>query len=85
MSKFLKGAILALGLLGTVSAAEAMPAVPNLAAPATVAGVPQIEKTVIIVRRRVVRPRVFVRRPRVIIRRRPIIRRPLIPGRIIIR
>ncbi len=79
MSKFLKGAILALGLLGTVSVAEAMPAVPNLAAPAAVAGVPQIEKTVVVVTRRVVRPRVFVRRPRVIVRR------PFVHRRVIIR
>ena len=78
MSKLLKGAILALGLLGTVSVAEAMPAVPNLAAPVAIAGVPHVEKTVVVVTRHVVRrPRVIVRRPRVIVRR-PFVRRRVI-------
>ena len=78
MQSMLKVAVLCLGSLATVSAAEAMPAVSQFADPATVSvGGAQVDKAVVIVNRRVVRrrPAIIVRRPmHRVIRRTTIIR-----------
>lgn len=77
MSKFFKAAIIGLTLIGTVSAAEALP-VTSLGSDAAVVSGAQIEKTVVIVTKRVVRRRPAVIRKTIIVRRRPMVRRPLV-------
>lgn len=71
MNSLFKAAVICLGTLATVSAAEAMPALSPLpAAPegVTVGGA-QLDKVVVVITRRVRRPAIVVRRRPAVVRR----------------